>query len=298
VGAAGKLAAAQWATRVGRIGGVIGGLASVVEGIQAWMSSRRVGSHGDNDARNLYRYAAGALVLGGLTGIGAAATGAALLGPLGLALLLIATGVVLLYFAAKAEDTQAGIWLDRCYWGRGERFHNAGNATDRPFTSVEVEDEVKHLNAIILGLKGETGFNDDGWGFADWTWDTVKAKVTFPYFNERYAAYEWSLRAIGKSGERSMTLARGSFGEIPEDPTAIVVRATAPRKKNPDLAEYYRNLVVSSPRFDGKDSSARVIEVSVEVRVKYFQGITLDADYVPDTLDPQGRASLSLSESD
>jgi hypothetical protein len=42
----------------------------------------------------------------------------------------------------------------------------------------------------------------------------------------------------------------------------------------------------------------RVVEVSVEVRVAYFQDVALTAEYVPDTLDPQGRASLSLSESD
>jgi hypothetical protein len=220
VGAAGKLAAAQWATRIGRIGGVLGAAASIVEGIQAGMAAARTDGHGDNDARNLYIAASVALIGGGALGGYAAITGAALLGPLGWALILIAAGVVTLYFAAKAEDTQAGIWLDRCYWGKGERFGNASNSADRPWTNDEVEDEIKQLNAIILGLRGETGFNDDGWGFTSFTWDTVKAKLTFPYFNERYAAYEWSLRAVGKNGGRSITLARGKFGEIPDDPNA------------------------------------------------------------------------------
>jgi hypothetical protein len=154
------------------------------------------------------------------------------------------------------------------------------------------------LNAIVLGLKGETGFNDDGWGFADWTWDTVKAKLTFPYFNAQYAAYEWRLRAIGGKGSPSLTLARGSHGELPVDPNAIVVRGKAARKQNTDYSEYYRNVAISPPRGEGGDGSMRVIEVSVEVNVGHFQDVELTAEYVPDTLDPQARASLSLSESD
>jgi hypothetical protein len=297
-GAAGKLAGATWATRVGRIGGVIGGTASIVEGVQAGMAAVRTGGRGDYDAAGLYFGASALLIFGGAVGIGAAATGAALLGPLGIAMLLIAAGVALLYFAAKAEDTQAGIWLDRCYWGKGERFGNGSNSADRPWTNSEVEDELKQLNAIVLGLKGETGFNDDGWGFADWTWDTVKAKLTFPYFNAQYAAYEWRLRAIGRNGAPSVTLARGNHGDLPEDPNTIVVRGTTKRKQNTDQTEYFRNLVISPARAEGSDGTMRVIEVSVEVSVKHFQDVELTAEYVLDTLDPQGRASLSLSERD
>jgi hypothetical protein len=298
VGAGGKLAAAAWATRVGRIGGALGGMASIVEGIQAGLAAWRTGSRGDTDAAVLYGAASAFFVAGGVIGLQAATTGAALLGPLGIALLLVAAGVALLYFAAKAEDTQAGIWLDRCFWGNGTRFSRGKNGADHPWTNDEVEDEIKQLNAIILGLKGETGFNDDGWGFADWKWDTVRAKLTFPYFNEQYAAYEWRLRAIGRDGAPSVTLARGRHGELPEDPNTIVVRGTTKRKQNTDHTEYFRNLAVSPPKAESSDGTMRVIEVSVEVRVKHFQDVELTAEYVPDTLDPQGRASLALSESD
>ncbi|MFT3721031.1 hypothetical protein [Pseudorhodoferax sp.] len=212
-------------------------------------------------------------------------------------MLLIAAGVAMLYFAAKAEDTQAGIWLDRCYWGKGKRFARGQNLADRPWSNAEVDDELKQLNGVILGLRGETGFNDDGWGFGDWTWDTVKAKISFPYFDAQHAAYEWQLRALGRRGAPNLTLARGSHGILPDDPSAIVVRAKA-RAQNIDHTKYYRNLVISPPRAEGKDGSMRVVEVKVEVNVGYFQDVKLTAEYVPDTLDARGRASLALSESD
>jgi hypothetical protein len=163
VGVAGKLAAATWATAVGRIGGAIGAVASIVEGIQAGMASIRTHSRGDNDAAILYGLAGIALIGGGVLGAYGALTGAALLGPIGWALILIAAGVMLLFFASKAEDSQAAIWLDRCYWGKGSRFKNASNPADRPWTNAEIDDELSQLNAIIMGLTGETSFNDDGW---------------------------------------------------------------------------------------------------------------------------------------
>ncbi|MFT3721033.1 contractile injection system protein, VgrG/Pvc8 family [Pseudorhodoferax sp.] len=77
VSAGGKLAAAQWATRVGRIGGIIGGAASIIEGVQAGMASVRTWRRGDYDAMGFYASAAAFLIVGGMVGGWAAATGAA-----------------------------------------------------------------------------------------------------------------------------------------------------------------------------------------------------------------------------
>jgi 2-hydroxychromene-2-carboxylate isomerase len=294
-GVAGKLAAAKWATRVSRLGSAIGGAASIVEGIQAAMAGVRTGSHGDNDARDLYYIASGFLIVGGGLGIYGGLTGAALLGPIGWALILIAAGIAFLYFAAQAEDTQAGIWLDRCYWGKGSRYANAKNPADRPWTNREVNDELAQLNAIVLGMNGETGFNDDYWGLEKY--DTVKAKVTFPFFDPNTGAYEWRLVARGSKGNRSITLAKGSWGQMPEDPEAIVVRAAA-RKQNVDNTRYFKNLRISPPMLGGPDNKGHVIEVSVEVWTPTFSDVELTAEYVPDVTDAAGRASLVLSASD
>jgi hypothetical protein len=294
-GVAGKLAAAKWATRVSRLGSAIGGAASVVEGIQAAMAGVRTGSHGDNDAKRLYYYASAFLIVGGGLGIYGGLTGAALLGPIGWALILIAAGIAFLYFAAQAEDTQAGIWLDRCYWGKGSRYANASNPADRPWGPKEVNDELAQLNAIVLGMNGETGFNDDYWGLENY--DTVKAKITFPFFDPNAGAYEWRLVAKGSKGNRSITLAKGSWGQMPDDPESIIVRGTA-RKQNIDNTPYFKNLRISPPMPGGPDNKAHVIEVSVEVWTPNFKDVELTAEYVPDVMDPAGRARLALSESD
>lgn len=318
----GKLLGARWATARFSFGwgAVFGAVSSLLDGIWAFMVGARAGSHGDNDARNLY-YAAGvAWVLSGGIGLWGSATGAALLGPIGWALILMAIGVTLVYFAMKAEDSQAAIWLDRCYWGKGSRFknsripvarpnpqrqrhasytriENSRNPVERPWTDREIDRELSHLNAIIIGLSGETGFNDDGWGITDWVWDTVKAKVTFPNFDAKASAFDWKLRAVNPSKLLNVTLASGKHQTVPDDPNAIVVRAVAPKQAAINPSEYFRNLVQTSRR-EGQKNEVLVVEVSVEVRVKYFTDVELAAEYVADLSDPRGRASLALNEKD
>jgi hypothetical protein len=203
----------------------------------------------------------------------------------------------LLYFAMKAEDSQAAIWLDRCYWGKGLRFKNSQNPIERPWTDKEIDHELSQLNAIIIGLSGETGFNDDGWHLTDWVWDTVKAKVTFPNFDASTSAYEWKLRAVNPAKLLIVTLAYGKHQTVPDDPNAIVVRASASKKIAIAPGEYFRNVVQTSRR-EGKKNEVLVVEVSVEVRVKYFSDVELTAEYVADLSDPRGRASLVLNEKD
>lgn len=296
-GVTGKLIGASWGTLIGRVGGVIGAVASILEGVQAGLAAVRAASHGDTDAKWLYIGAATSLVIGGAVGIYGAATGAALLGPVGWALLLIAAGVALLYFALNAEDSQAAIWLDRCYWGKGARYKSSENAAEMPWTDKQVDDELSNLNAIIVGLSGQTGFNDDGWGFADWVWDTVKAKLTFPNFDSQDSAFEWSLRAVNAQQALSITIAGGKYQTVPDDPNSVTVRASA-TKKTVDTSQYIRNLVGPTLRKEGRNQDVMVMEVSAEVRVKYFKDVVLMAEYVPVKSDPRGRASLSLSEKD
>lgn len=296
-GVAGKLAAAKWSTRIGRIGSAIGGVASIVEGVQAGMAGIRARSHGDRDAMWLHLSASVALVVGGGLGVYGGLTSAALLGPVGWALIFIAAGVTLLYFAAKAEDTQAAIWLDRCYWGKGKRYGNARHPDDRPWSASQGQAEMAQLNAVVLGLTGQTGFNDDGWGLADWTWDTVKARITVPFFDSTTAAYEWRLVARGRRRQRSVTLARGHWGNLPDQPAVVALR-NAPSRQSTDDSEYFRNLRVTHFDTGSLPDLSRVIEVSVEVRVKFFNDVELTATYVPDVLDPAGRADLALSERD
>lgn len=297
VGVSGKLMGATWGTAIGRVGGAIGAAASIVEGVQAGMAAIRTARRGDTDARNLYALSGAAMIAGGVVGIYGAVTGAALLGPIGWALILIAAGVLLLYFAMKAEDSQAAIWLDRCYWGKGSRYANAKNVADRPWTNQEIDDELSQLNAIILGLAGETGFNDDGWGFGDLRWDTVKTKITFPNYNATDSAFEWRLSAVKGRKVQSVVLASGKHNTLPAGPSAISNASPVTPRRN-DKTQYFRNLVGPTYKLEGKNKDMLIAEVSVEVLVAQFQDLELTAEYVPDVSDPHGRASLVLNEED
>jgi hypothetical protein len=300
-----KLAEVSWSKTagiVGRCGGVLGAIGSIVEGIQAFMSADRVGARGDTDAKWLYRLAGACLIAGGVVGVYAAATSASLFGPVGWALALVIVGVGFLYLAAKAEDSQAAIWLDRCYWGNGSRYANAQNPLDKPWTDKEINDELSQLNAIIIGLSGEASFNDDGWGVSDNVWDTVKAKLTFPNYSEVDSAYEWQLRAVNVKGYDSVLLASGTLNALPPDSNTVYVKGYAKRQDKPRPKKpqdyFYHNVSGPNYRLEGPNKDVLVMEYSAKVRVDFIQDIELTVDYAPDLADPHGRAFFHLSKSD
>jgi hypothetical protein len=180
----------------------------------------------------------------------------------------------------------------------GRKFARGKNEADRPGISTQIDQELGQLNAIIIGLAGETNFNDDGWGFADLIWDTVKAKLTFPGYDPAVSAYEWRLRAVNPKQHLNITLATGKHLSVPDDPDAIIVRSRAPNKQVLGNAEYFRNLVGPTYTLEGDKKNVLVVKISVEVRVRYFQDVELTVEYVTDVSDPRGRASLALSEKD
>ena len=118
-----KVLGQQFGEKLVRGGGLVAAAASVVDAVQSGFAAARTWKSGDRDAS--YRYMlAGSFFFGGAVASGVAATtvgGGAILGPLGIALALIALGVVFTWMALNAEDTQAEIWLDRCYFGKGSR---------------------------------------------------------------------------------------------------------------------------------------------------------------------------------
>ena len=255
-----------------KVGGVFAAIASAFDGVQSFLASGRTWHKGDNDAAGLYLLSGAAFAAGAFfAGKAALAVSASLLGPFGIALALIAIGVLLAWAALNAEDTQMQIWLDRCVFGNGKR--SEGRWKDHEFA-----DEMAELNAIILGLKAELAW-EDNWGF-----DGFKSRITFPGFDGNLSAYEYSILAKdNKGGWHSVITERYGLNTIGYD-SASAQNATHLFK-------------ISKPEFK-KEGSNLIVQHDFLLDDNVFTEAQVEVRYQPNKTDTQAEAKLKLLQKD
>ncbi|RYJ12636.1 hypothetical protein C5Y41_24540 [Rahnella variigena] len=155
------LSEAQQVPKLVRFGGVLAGIAAVADGIRYAVLAAEARKKGDSDAADYYRDAAIVTILGGGTAIASALAGSfALLGPAGLAAILIITGIILAYEAAGLRSTAFEIWLRRtCFGIPGNYINNypiwhAGSLED-------LAEAVVEYRAIVSGMVADVAFASD-----------------------------------------------------------------------------------------------------------------------------------------
>ena len=218
--------------KLAKRGALVGAATSAIDAIQAFAAWSRTAARGDDDAEK--RYLLAGIFYSGATiaGIWAGATGSAALfgpilglGPLGLALVLIAAGVVATWSALNAEDTQMEIWLDRCLFGYGKR--GQSSLVDAKWTDTQIGQEMAALNAIMAGLSGKMGFSNR------WLWlqeritgfEEIELEITFANFDESVSEYEWTLQVRNISNGRDVPVVRGFYRPDEHSPRPLVYNA-------------------------------------------------------------------------
>lgn len=285
-GAVAKKFGAKFGEELIMAGGVIAAAASIVDGVQAAMSSLRAFSKNDRAAGYSYGAASFLFLVGGGIGVYASIVGASsLIGPFGIALGLIVIGVIALWAAINAESTVAEIWMDRCVFGAGLR--SEGKWTDK-----QVAEELEHLNAIVIGLGAEVGFSHNLLGIGKMLsgYDTVKVKVTFGGFEAARSALEWTLWMHHKDG-RKFAVVGGRSGL---SPIQAELRAWDGKRSPDDIESWFKNFRSAAQT----ESGALSVEHSVDVRTDYFQRMSVDAVYWVDKADDGAVAKLHLEEPD
>jgi hypothetical protein len=171
--------------------------------------------------------------------------------------------------------------------GKGER-------TEGKWTAAQLPDELKQLNAIVVGLGAQVGFNDDWLGVSELVtgYDTVRVKVTMGGYDGTRSAYVWQLYVHHRDGRRQgVTGGQSGLGAtnpgLGASPSGQQSAGAAP---NP----LFRNLQRSSKVENG----ALIIEDSIEVKTSVFQKVSVDAKYWLDKNDDQAVAQVKLEESD
>lgn len=277
---------------VSKIGATIGAVAAVVDGVQCSFAAGRTGGKGDGDAAALYAGAAAVYFIAAGFGSYAAIVGSsALLGPLGIALGLIVVGAILAWAALNAEDTQAEIWLDRCYFGLGKRAEGKWNENQ----SLE---ELSELNSILVGLSAQMGFSDSWLGLEERItgYETIDMEIKFGAFDTAKSVYKWRLFARHEGKKKEFEISAGEHGLLSAQQflSALPTDDKVDKRNSDTPDKWFRNWKRSESKQDG----AWVVRESVEVQRTKFQNARLQVDYWPDYDSGSTKASLSLTDQD
>lgn len=262
--------------------------ASIVDSIQAAFAATRTYRKGDRDAFRWYTAASLLFAISAGFGAYALAVGSlSLLGPFGIALAFVALGVIALWWAMTAEDTVAEIWMDRCYFGRGER-------SEKPWTDAQAVEEIEHLNAIYVGLGAQVGFNDNILGDSGLLsdYDTVKVQIKLGDYDANRSAYEWSLWIHHKDG-RKFRVMSGQAGRSNE-PQPIVSMVNDGNHSSDGSEIWIKRRVYDR----SMEKTTLTIQASADVLTKYFSKVSLEAQYWLDQVDQAAVARVLIEESD
>lgn len=274
----------SWAQTFVKVGGFLGAVSLSIDAVQAACTGLRAWQQGDVEAAGAYAaatvaFGAGAIVAFG-SGFSTALVGGLLgIGPLGWILLLTAAGVLLYWWATSLESTPTEVWLDRCYWGYGTR-------AEGKWTDEKLSEELADLNALVLGLGVELGFNDD-WFEATSGFDTLNVKLSFANFDKNRSVYEWKVRAIDGRGQSQLVMAGGRDSQIMPEFKAMPSKIV-------DATAKFRNRQGTGRTENG----AYIVEESVELNTRLYKRAQIEVRYWPDRADTEGWAEKLMTVSD
>lgn len=268
-----------------RLGGVLGGIAGIVEGIRDGIHSYESYNDGDNDAGKLYKYSAGASIVGGIIatvsgGLGlfaltsTTASGLLVLGPAGWAALLLLTGAVWATKANTLRSTPFEIWLRRTCFGIPNGAINA-----LPVWHAESQTDLTAALANYLAIRSGMVANVAFGGttpIQSVPYSRIELRVALPGWDA--ARGGWSVTVTSDSDNRVL------FSQSQNAP------GMADHQQSVRASESYPGMHQVSP-----DGTVLVIQGHVWVAQSRTPGVTMVADYWMDRTDPGTRMGLTVS---
>jgi hypothetical protein len=273
-----------------RAGGVIAGVAAIIDGFGMFLKGLDAKEAGDIDAKWWYYSASGATLAGGVVGIYAAyASSFALMGPAGLAALLLIAGAALVIQAEKATSTAFELWLRRCCFG----YHQANAPAWNENSPLDLKEALTAYDAIVNGLTAEVGYQDKLLEVVDGQ-DLIRLRIVLPCCDDTAAAWDYSLSVPESAGSSQSYPLLATTHNIPISTTARLE----------PLAE--KSMMGSPPSWRPGIGSASqhwlngdlIIEGEAWVDTRHFMSLTLEVNYWPDRLDQNRVLRLKIQVKD
>jgi hypothetical protein len=253
-----------------RAGGVIAGVASIVDGVRMAIRGADAYADGDKDAAKLY-FLAGAFTFAGgfIGGVGAFLGVFTLLGPAGIGALLILAGAVYAFEAEALRSTPFEVWLRRCCFG-------IPRDQDVIWQAEKTEDMKSCLtafNAIVNGMVAEVGFE----GLSELQGQRLtklEMHLSLPGCNEATSAWEFNL-----TGSNEVLLA-----EVHN------IAGKENGRKALQASQYHSGGYKRIPTDSGME-----IRAEIWVSESRYTEATLLASYWPDKYDSEYQLGLTVS---
>ncbi|AZS80415.1 hypothetical protein ELS24_19325 [Achromobacter spanius] len=134
-----------------KAGGAIAALGGVADGVGGFAAARRADAVGDAGASKAYAIGGFVSLAGAPFSLYGTATGAVLMGPLGIGILAGLIGFALAQVAKERESDALEMWARRSYFGR------AGKSS-RWATADQMGAAISELNAALIGMEVVVGF--------------------------------------------------------------------------------------------------------------------------------------------
>ena len=296
-----------------RTGAVIGAVTGLFDATQAGMAAIRTSKSGDQSAAILYNLSARFSGAGAIVGISAAAYGAtALIGPMGIAILLGLAGYGIFQWAKSEESTPLERWARRCFFGFANETpkihwsqpeHAPVAIAELNAATFGVEADVRFRLRLIAGQSHHRGGSTGGAGTLAQE-ERLEYRLALPCFHPEHSNYQWTLRLL-REGDNPNTEGVGEVaasGSLVAPPVPLTANEAAKPVRELDYqAEPGSPTVKTRSVISSNNSSLQVVDISGALVFKPFkrrqrvEAAILTLTYWPDRNISEGYAGLTLT---
>ncbi|AZD86916.1 Lead, cadmium, zinc and mercury transporting ATPase [Pseudomonas chlororaphis subsp. aureofaciens] len=294
---AGQTQTVMLGTRIAQYGGAIAAVAGVMDGAQYVLAASRVEAQGDVESATSYRYAAGVVLVSAYAGaMGAIAGSSALLGPVGIAIVLGLAAYAIAMRAKKQESSALELWARHSVWGipkkhrQWERSEDADTAIGALNAAVlgvvaEIDLGVRFQRASDLAAAGSEGviFTD---GMSIPAGIYLDYKIFLPGYEAKNSRYMWAMKVFRPGGDEGEVIASGNSERSNSSMPSNVSRKLDynPKTSIPVVTE-------------NVDSHTLSISGAIALNINHsINAVELEVSFWPDTSDESGAARLIVKE--
>lgn len=296
-----------------RTGAMIGAVTGLFDATQAGMAAIRTSKSGDRAATRWYLASAVVSGAGAAAAIGAGIYSAsALMGLMGLAIVLGITAYAFFQLAKSKESTPLEKWARRCVFGYADETpkihwnqpkHAPVAIAELNAATFGVEADVRFRLRLIAGQSHHRGGSTGGAGTLAQE-ERLEYRLVLPCFHPEHSNYQWTLRLL-REGDNPNTEDAGEVaasGNLVAPPVPLTANEAANPTRNVNYqAEPGTPTVKTRGAMSPNNSALQILDISGALVFKpterrhRVEAAILSLTYWPDRNISEGYAALTLT---